>query len=116
MSRIAVIGSGAWGTALALSLSHHDSHHIRLWSHSEVVAGSIRTSRQNSLFLPGFSVPEKILVTTSMREAAEDAEVILTVAPSHHVRQFTPSCSPCCGRSTFWSARPRASKITATCA
>lgn len=94
MSRIAVIGSGAWGTALALSLSHHKSHHVRLWSHSEVVAESIRTSRENSHFLPGFSIPEKILITTSMREAAADAEIVLTVAPSHHVRHVYSELLP----------------------
>jgi glycerol-3-phosphate dehydrogenase (NAD(P)+) len=94
MSRIAVIGSGAWGTALALSLSHHKSHHVRLWSHSEIVAESIRTSRENSHFLPGFSIPEKILITTSMREAAADAEIVLTVAPSHHVRHVYSELLP----------------------
>lgn len=94
MSRIAVIGSGAWGTALAISLCHHENHNVCLWSHSEIVANTIQATRQNAQFLPGISLPEKISVTTSMGDAAAEADIILTVVPSHHIRQVYAELLP----------------------
>ena len=54
MSRIAVLGAGAWGTAIALSLHRRGGHEITLWSHNEDEAKKITTAGENTLFLPGF--------------------------------------------------------------
>ena len=60
MSRIAIVGSGSWGTALALSLARRGDHSIALWSHSAAVAESIRSSGRILLYLPGFSIPPQV--------------------------------------------------------
>ena len=94
MSKITIMGSGAWGTAIALSLAQRGGHDLTLWAHSEEVAGTIRRRGKNSIFLPGFAIPPQIHVTASVNEALRDADIVVTVMPSHHVRaayeQFAP--------------------------
>ena len=94
MSRIAVMGSGAWGTAIALSLAHRGGHDLSLWSHSPEVSETIQESGENKTFLPGFAIPNSIHATSSIEAALRDAEIVVSVMPSHHVRasyeQFAP--------------------------
>ncbi|MGC1463885.1 MAG: NAD(P)H-dependent glycerol-3-phosphate dehydrogenase [Terracidiphilus sp.] len=85
MSRIAVLGAGAWGTAIALSLSRRGGHHIVLWSHSADEARQIEDARENILFLPGFPLPPDIAVA-SRETAVSDAEIVVTVIPSEFLR------------------------------
>ena len=61
MSRIAVIGAGAWGTGLSIVLGRRGSHQVRLWAHEKAVRDSISTRRVNELFLPGQLIPESRL-------------------------------------------------------
>jgi glycerol-3-phosphate dehydrogenase (NAD(P)+) len=86
MSNIAVMGGGAWGTALALNLAQRGGHSISLWCHSPAVAETIRSSRENTAFLPGVPLPPSITATNKVADALKDAEIILSVMPSHHVR------------------------------
>jgi glycerol-3-phosphate dehydrogenase (NAD(P)+) len=85
MSRIVVLGSGAWGTAIALSLSRRGGHHVTLWAHSEEEARQIDTSRENKLFLPGFALPDGLSVTSDLDPIAE-AEIVVSVIPSEFLR------------------------------
>ena len=85
MSRITVLGAGAWGTAIALSLSRRGGHHITLWSHSIEEARQIANARENILFLPGFPLPPDIAVTAS-EDAVTDAEILVSVIPSEFLR------------------------------
>jgi glycerol-3-phosphate dehydrogenase (NAD(P)+) len=87
MSRITIIGAGAWGTALALSFQRNPQNKITLWSHSAAVANTLRDHRENSHFLPGFQLPESIMVTADLAEALSDAEVVLSAVPSQHTRR-----------------------------
>ena len=59
MSEIAVLGSGSWGTALAVHLSRV-GHDVRLWAREPEVVAEIRAEHVNSLFLPGIRLPETI--------------------------------------------------------
>ncbi|MFT4113618.1 NAD(P)H-dependent glycerol-3-phosphate dehydrogenase [Silvibacterium sp.] len=86
MSRISVMGSGAWGTAIALSLARRGDHAMTLWTRSEPTAASIREKRENVAFLPGFAIPESMTVTADPAEALREAEIIVSVMPSHAVR------------------------------
>ena len=88
MSRIAVIGAGAWGTALAIVLSRGQRHEVSLWAYENEVCESIRARQTNDLFLPGFTLPESITVTNSLPAALKDAQIVLTVMPSHHARRL----------------------------
>jgi glycerol-3-phosphate dehydrogenase (NAD(P)+) len=85
MSRIFVLGSGAWGTALALSLHRRGGHHVALWAHSNEFAEEIVAARENKQFLPGFTLPPAIAVTGDCAAIA-DAEIVLSVIPSEFLR------------------------------
>ncbi|MDE3149601.1 MAG: NAD(P)-dependent glycerol-3-phosphate dehydrogenase [Acidobacteriota bacterium] len=85
MSRILVLGNGAWGTAIALSLHHRGDHQITLWSHSPEEARKIAAAGENVLFLPGFPVPAEIAVTGD-DAAVAGAEVVVSVVPSEFLR------------------------------
>jgi glycerol-3-phosphate dehydrogenase (NAD(P)+) len=87
MSRIAVIGGGAWGTALAMVAGRRGDHQIRLWALEKEVVTSIRQSRVNDVFLPGCPLPESVTATGDFREALEGAEIVVSVMPSHHCRR-----------------------------
>jgi glycerol-3-phosphate dehydrogenase (NAD(P)+) len=86
MSRIAVIGAGAWGTALSIVLGRKGSHQVRLWVHEEEVKKNITASRENSSFLPGYRIPEAVTPTNDLQVTLEGAEMVVSVMPSHHCR------------------------------
>ena len=85
MSRIVVLGSGAWGTAIALSLHRRGGHSVTLWSHSHEEAQQITSAGENALFLPGFPLPADLVVTGS-EEAVCNAEILVAVIPSAFLR------------------------------
>lgn len=93
MSRIAVLGAGAWGTALALALEKHGGHRITLWSYSEEEARKIREAGENVLFLPGFKLSAAIAVTADAA-AVEEAEIAVSVIPSGFLRQTMTRLRP----------------------
>src|SRR6185437_13565089 len=87
MSNIAIMGAGEWGTALALNLAQRGGHSVTLWAHNADLAEAIRASQENTAFLAGFPLPASITVTGSSAEALSEAEIVLSVMPSHHVRE-----------------------------
>ncbi len=76
MSRIAIVGSGSWGTALALSLARRGDHSIALWSHSAPVG----------TYLPGFPIPPQVNAVTDLASAVMGADIVISAVPSQHVR------------------------------
>ena len=88
MSRIAIIGAGAWGTALAIVLGRKEAHSVRLWTYEADVCESIQTRRVNERFLPGFALCERILATTELAQALDGAEIVVSVMPSQHCREL----------------------------
>ena len=94
MSTIAVMGGGAWGTALALTLAQHGGHSITLWTHSPAAAEAICKTRENSAFLPGFQLPRGVAVTSEAADALSNAEIVLSVMPSHYVRESYTAFAP----------------------
>jgi glycerol-3-phosphate dehydrogenase (NAD(P)+) len=94
MSRIAIVGSGSWGTALALALARRGDHSMMLWSHSAPVAQSIGRQRENLAYLPGYRLGESIAVTTKLELAVEDAAIVISVLPSQHVRATYQALAP----------------------
>jgi glycerol-3-phosphate dehydrogenase (NAD(P)+) len=85
MSRIVVLGSGAWGTAIALSLCRHNGQDVTLWAHSAEEARQINEARENTLFLPGFPLPDNLSVTADPAPIAM-AEIVVSVIPSEFLR------------------------------
>jgi glycerol-3-phosphate dehydrogenase (NAD(P)+) len=86
MSRIAVMGSGAWGTALAISLARRGGHHVALWSYAKDVAGTMREMRENTAFLPGFRIPDDVVIFEEAADTLDGAEIVVSVTPSQFVR------------------------------
>jgi glycerol-3-phosphate dehydrogenase (NAD(P)+) len=86
MSRIAILGAGAWGTALALSLSRRGGHQLCLWSHSAALADQLADAGENLHYLPGFTLPVEIQVTSDLPRAIFEADILLCVTPSQHLR------------------------------
>ena len=85
MNILTVAGAGSWGTALAIVLAPR-FREVRLWVYEQDLAGRMRESRENDVYLPGFRLPENIRIETGFPEALEGADVVLSVAPSHVTR------------------------------
>jgi glycerol-3-phosphate dehydrogenase (NAD(P)+) len=94
MSRITVLGAGAWGTALALALARRTGHHIVLWCHSPALAEQLSDHGENLPYLPGFTLPADILVTPDLPGAIFEADILLCVTPSQHLRGVIAHIAP----------------------
>jgi glycerol-3-phosphate dehydrogenase (NAD(P)+) len=94
MSKIAVIGAGAWGTAIAIVLGRRGGHDVRLWAHETEVCESINAHHVNELFLPGCPVPNTVVATNNFADALRNAEVVVSVMPSHHTRRVFSAMLP----------------------
>src|SRR5882672_6244804 len=94
MSRIAIIGAGAWGTGLAVVLGRRGGHQVQLWAYEKEVRDSISERRSNELFLPGQSIPNCVSPTGGLQEALEEAQIVVSVMPSQHCRQLFDQMRP----------------------
>jgi glycerol-3-phosphate dehydrogenase (NAD(P)+) len=88
MSRVAIIGAGAWGTGLAIALGRKGVHRIQLWALEKEVQASISGHRLNDRFLPGCLIPRCVSVTGDLDEALHQANIVVSVMPSHHCRRL----------------------------
>ena len=94
MSRIAIIGAGAWGTGLAIVLARRGTHQIKLWANEVEVVESIERRRVNERFLPGFVLTESITATRDLSAALDAAEIVVSVMPSQHCRSLFERMAP----------------------
>ncbi len=85
MVSVGVIGSGAWGTTLALLLARKGLA-TTLWDHQVARATEMQQLRENVLFLPGFRFPDALLVTANIEEAVRGKDLLLLVTPSQRLR------------------------------
>jgi len=85
MSRITVLGSGAWGTAIALSLHRRGGHQVALWAHTPELAQQIADAGENTQFLPGFPIPAGLAVTADSALITA-ADILVSVIPSEFLR------------------------------
>ena len=84
--KVAVVGAGSWGTALAAVLAKN-SHDTILWSRGDEVASGVSEKHENKVYLPGIKLPESLTATTDLETALSDAELVLAVVPSHAMRE-----------------------------
>jgi glycerol-3-phosphate dehydrogenase (NAD(P)+) len=83
--KTAVLSDGAWGTALALTLLNNN-HQVTLWGPFADYIEEMKSTRMNSRFLKGISLPENLELTSSMQEAVKDAEIIVQASPVQYAR------------------------------
>lgn len=90
--RVAVIGSGAWGTAVAALAA--DSAETVLWARRAEVAAQITERRENTAYLPGIRLPDALEATSDLEQAVAGADVIAFGVPSHGFREVALQASP----------------------
>lgn len=91
--KIAVIGGGSWGTALARLLARK-GHEVSLWVYEKKVAASIREQRENRVYLPGVTLPKTLLASSEMEEVLSRAKWVLFAVPSHVARDVLVRMRP----------------------
>lgn len=84
-TRIAIIGAGAWGTALAVQVARA-GHPVALWARDGARAEAIATARENARYLPGIALPDGIAVTKDLAAALDGAAIALLVVPAQALR------------------------------
>ena len=85
MQKIAIIGAGAWGTALA-AVARRAGRDVRLWAREPEVVAAVNARHENEVYLAGIALDPDIVATGELEEAADDAEAILLVTPAQHTR------------------------------
>ena len=90
--RLAVLGAGAWGTALGL-VAARGGRKVTLWAFEPEVVDEIGATHTNGRYLPGVQLPANIVATGDMAEAAQ-AEALLLVMPAQHLRAMLRKLRP----------------------
>lgn len=97
---IAVIGAGSWGTALAKLLSDK-GHRVHLWAHRPEHVDAINRERENKKYLPGFTLNERVIASSDLREVISGKNFILMVVPSHVYRSVFQQLAPFLGKESI---------------
>lgn len=93
-TKFAVLGDGAWGTAIALLLAAGEGHRVTLWSAREENGRILRERRENIHLLPGVPIPPAIELTTDIAEAVKDAELWIVAIPTVYLRETLQRAVP----------------------
>ena len=93
MKRVAVIGAGSWGTALAAVLAKK-GHDVHLWAFEAEVAEQITRGQENTSYLSGVDLPENLKSTADLEKALEGAEVVVSVSPAQVVGGVMAEAAP----------------------
>src|SRR5687768_12971989 len=91
--RVAVLGAGSWGTALAALIARH-GHPTVLWGRDAEGAAAIDTRHENPRYLPGIALPDSLRATTDLALALRDADLVLVVVPSHAFAETLRELAP----------------------
>lgn len=90
MKRLAILGAGSWGTALAIALEPRFEE-IGLWAHDGELAREMEGSRENRKYLAGFRLGDRVRVTGELEQCVEGADLVVGVMPSAYCRQVFTS-------------------------
>lgn len=93
MSKVAVFGSGSWGTAFSLVLADAGNE-VTMWARRQGVCDTINETHQNTDYLPGIDLPQAITATHDPQEAAAGAEYVVLAVPSQTLRENLTEWSP----------------------
>ncbi len=93
MKKVTVIGSGSWGTALAVMLAEN-GHEVFIWSRRQDAVDELLKERTNKKYLPGVVIPDAIQATTDRKEAVDGADIVILAVPSRAVAQTVRDFAP----------------------
>lgn len=110
MTRIAIIGGGSWGTALAI-VSARAGHDVTLWSRNRAVVEEVNREHVNSAYLKSERLPESVTATCELREAVASAEQVLLASPSHATRELLLGMLPFVGPSMLFVSATKGIEI-----
>lgn len=99
MTRIGVLGAGSWGTTLA-DLLARERHEVRIWAWESAVVEQINREHVNGLFLDGCMLVPELVALDDPAAAVRDAELVVSAAPSHAVRQVLGRAADAIGDGT----------------
>lgn len=97
--KVALIGSGSWGTAVA-GLAAVRADHVTMWAHGEVTAQGINADHINPRYLSGYRLPDNVSATVEVSEALSGADAVIFAVPSAHLRHVARSCELYIGQGT----------------
>jgi len=86
---IALIGTGSWGTALALVL-HSNNHKVKCWTIEQETIKDVKEKHENFRYLPGILIPKDLLVSDNLSKVVADADIIVNAVPSQVTRTVVP--------------------------
>lgn len=99
-NRTTVVGAGSWGTTLAILLADK-GHRVRLWVYEKELAEEMQETRENKTYLPGHRLSDNITITSSIKDAVSDSEIIVFVVPSHVARGVIKELSHLVSKGTI---------------
>jgi glycerol-3-phosphate dehydrogenase (NAD(P)+) len=91
--QVAIIGSGSWGTALAVHLARV-GHEVRLWARDPALAADVQARRVNAVYLPGVVLPDGVRVGGDLDQTLADAELVVAAVPTHGTREILRRAAP----------------------
>ena len=91
--RIAVLGAGSWGTALAVHCGRI-GHDVRLWGRDHALMDEIARTRENSGYLPAIRIGDNVTATASLETALADVPIVIAAVPSHGMRHVLQRAAP----------------------
>jgi len=89
---ICILGSGGWGTALGIIL-HNNRHKVTLWEYDKEYAHTLNEYRENFYYLPKIKIPEKITISSDIKQAVKDADMIVVATPTQFIRSVIEQIS-----------------------
>lgn len=104
--RIAVLGAGSWGTALA-ALMARNGHAVTLWGRDANVAAAIGRDHENPRYLPGIPLPDTLLACTDLATTLAGCDLVLVVVPSHAFTETLRAVAPLrpAGAGVAWATK-----------
>jgi glycerol-3-phosphate dehydrogenase (NAD(P)+) len=83
--KIAILGAGAWGSALAIALS--EKHRVALWARDKALVSGVHAAKRNARYLPEVPVPERVVVTAEIEAALAGQDIALIATPTAALRE-----------------------------
>ncbi|MEQ1757477.1 MAG: NAD(P)H-dependent glycerol-3-phosphate dehydrogenase [Vicinamibacterales bacterium] len=93
MQKVAILGAGGWGTALAVHLARN-GHEPALWGRDAALIADMRARRANAVYLPDVVLPEQVRITHALDEALAGASILVVAVPTHGVRAILAQLAP----------------------